>query len=192
MKKTTIFIAILSTVFILLLIFTYARGVQSDLARQVLRLHVVANSDTNYDQALKYAVRDRIAIETRELFENSQSLDETKEIAFDNIGFLKSIAQAEVFEQGFNYSITVLIGEHPFPATVYGDILFPAGRYDALKIVIEDGGGENWWCVIFPKICLVDISIYSDICHTEWDDDIIVRPRFMSVDIWNRVRVRFS
>jgi len=156
MKKTTIFIAILSTFFVVLLIFTYASGIQNDISRQVLRLHIVANSNTDYDQQLKYAVRNRIANETRELFANSQSIEETKQIASDNIDLLQAIAQSEIMEHGFNYNVIVTITSHVFPATVYGDILFPAGRYDALKIVIENGDGNNWWCVLFPPLCFID------------------------------------
>jgi len=155
-KKSSIFAAILSVVFLLSLMVTYARGVQSDIARQVLRLHVVANSDEIYCQQLKYAVRDRIVAETASLFENSQSPDETKQIAADNIELFQSIAQSEVDLQGFDYEVDVSIGLHTFPATVYGDILLPAGRYDALKITIGNGGGENWWCVLFPPLCFVD------------------------------------
>ncbi|MCL2838719.1 MAG: stage II sporulation protein R [Oscillospiraceae bacterium] len=156
MKKNTVFIAILGVVFLLSLLVTYARGVQSDIARQVLRLHVVANSNSDYDQQLKYAVRDRIVAETASLFENSQSPDETKQIAADNIEWFQSIAQSEVALQGFSYEVAVSVGIYAFPATVYGDILLPAGRYDALKIAIGNGGGENWWCVLFPPLCFID------------------------------------
>ena len=156
MKKNTVFIVILGVFFLLSLLVTYARGVQSDIARQVLRLHIVANSDTDYDQQLKYAVRDRIVAETTALFENSQSLDETKQIAADNIELFRSIAQSEVAMLGFNYEVTVSMGLYFFPSTVYGDILLPVGRYNALKITIGNGGGENWWCVLFPPLCFID------------------------------------
>jgi len=156
MKKNTVFIITLGAFFLLSLLITYARNVQSDIARQVLRLHVIANSDSDYDQELKYAVRDRIAEETKILFENSQSPDETREIAERNIRLFQSIAEDEVQARGFDYDVTVSVGFHSFPATVYGDILFPAGRYEALKVTIESGGGENWWCVIFPPLCFID------------------------------------
>lgn len=178
MKKTTVFIAILSTFFVGLLIFTYASEIQNDLARQVLRLHIVANSDTDYDQQLKYAVRDRIITETHKLFKDSQSIEETQQIALANIDFLQSIAQSEIEQQGFNYIVTVSLGNHPFPATVYGNILFPAGRYDALKIVIEEGSGENWWCVLFPPLCFIDGI------NMEFADADAIQVRFRIADLF--------
>jgi len=156
MKKNIVFIAILGTFFLFSLLVTYARNVQSDIARQVLRLHIVANSDSDSDQALKYAIRDRIVAETGELFENTQSPAETREIAAANLELFRAIAESEIAARGYDYSVGVSIGTHAFPSTVYGDILLPSGRYDAVKITVGEGSGENWWCVLFPTLCFID------------------------------------
>jgi len=156
MKKTTVFIAILSTVLLVTLILTYAVERDGNPARRVLRLHVVANSNSDYDQALKYAIRDRIVEETRGMFADSNSLAYTKQLASDNLELLRIIAQDEVERNGFDYDIAVSLGTQAFPATVYGDIMFPAGIYDALIITIGESSGENWWCVIFPPLCFID------------------------------------
>jgi len=159
MKKNTIFITILTVFFLFTLLLTYARNVQSDIARQVLRLHVIANSDSQTDQDLKYAVRDRIVDETAELFKDSQSPQQTREIAKENLELIQQIASSEVIERGYSNDVTVEIGTHSFPSTVYGEVLFPAGRYDALKITIGDGAGENWWCVLFPPLCVINGTV---------------------------------
>jgi len=156
MKKNTVFITILGAFFLFSLLVTYARGVQSDIARQVLRLHIVANSNSDSDQELKYAIRDRIVAETQELFATTQSPTETREIAEANLQIFREIAESEIVERGYDYNVTVELRTHAFPSTVYGEILLPAGRYDALKITIGAGAGENWWCVLFPTLCFID------------------------------------
>ena len=176
MKKITIFIAILSAVFAITLIFTYASESEINPSRKVLRLHIIANSDTDYDQQLKYAIRDRIVSETRELFADSNSLSETKQIANDNIEMFCSIVQLEIKQHGFDYNVSVSIGTQAFPATIYGNIMFPAGIYDSLIITIENGNGENWWCVIFPPLCFIDGI------NMEFADNDTIQVRFRLAD----------
>ena len=156
MKKNTIFTAILSVFLLFSMMVTYARNVQTDIAQSILRLHVIANSDDDYDQDLKLAVRDRIVKETKHLFENSTSPEETKQIASENFELFQSAAKSEILAQGYDYDVNVSIGSFMFPSKVYGDVCLPAGYYDALKIVIGSGNGENWWCVLFPPLCFVD------------------------------------
>ena len=156
MKKTTLFTIVLAISLFATLIITYAVERESDIARQVLRLHVVANSNNDYDQALKYAIRDRIVEETRELFADSNCVEVSKQLATENLDLLLSIAQEEIKNHGFNYNVSISLGTQAFPATVYGNIMFPVGVYDALIITIGNAVGENWWCVIFPPLCFID------------------------------------
>lgn len=125
---------------------------QEELANSVLRLHVIANSNSQFDQLVKLKVRDRI-LEESEKLSQAKNVDELKEIMRENTDEITALAQDELLRYGCEEPVTVLLGESYFPTKEYGDISFPAGRYQALKVVIGEGKGENWWCVCFPPIC---------------------------------------
>lgn len=129
-----------------------------DISDKLLRFHVIANSDSPEDQSLKLKVRDKVLNEIGPKIENSKSKQETVSIIRDNIDTIKRIAADEIKKNGKNYSVSVLLGKSSFPAKSYSDITLPAGVYDALKITIGQGEGKNWWCVMFPPLCFVDIS----------------------------------
>ena len=122
------------------------------ISEKVFRLHVIANSDSFEDQELKLKVRDCILKKFNE--ENLHNLEETKKFAITNSYLLRTVAQNEVIRNGFNYDVNILICNSEFNTRKYSNIILPAGSYDSLKIVIGDGKGKNWWCVLFPPICL--------------------------------------
>ena len=128
------------------------------LKRNIIRFHVIANSDSEDDQALKLKIRDRILNEMGEQFENSSSIDESRRMIESNMDTLKYIAEDEIKKDGKDYMAQVYLGEDDFPTKSYGGITFPAGEYEALKVVIGEGKGKNWWCVMFPPLCFVDIT----------------------------------
>ncbi len=162
MKKKLLpifFIIFLLIIYILLCINSYVNAVSNNISSSVFRLHVIANSDSVEDQSLKYKVRDKILEYTNTLIDvNSNSKEDIINIANQNIDILKSIAQNTVYENGFNYNVNISIGNFYFPTKYYGDISLPAGYYDALRVEIGNAKGQNWWCVMFPPLCFVDVT----------------------------------
>ena len=137
---------------------SYTQAVCTDISNSVFRLHVIANSDSDEDQNLKYIVRDSVINYIHEISQNASSKSEVIEIAKNHIEEIKSIAEKTVKDNGYNYNINVSVGNFAFPIKQYGDITLPPGYYDALKIEIGEAKGKNWWCVMFPPLCFVDIS----------------------------------
>lgn len=137
---------------------SYVNAVSSNIESSVFRLHVIANSDSKEDQDLKYIVRDNILTYINEISKNASTKEEVIEIAQNNIDTIKQIAQETVYENGYNYSVNIKIGNFAFPTKQYGDISLPAGFYDALRVEIGSASGQNWWCVMFPPLCFVDVS----------------------------------
>ena len=159
MKKKLNFIFILTIlvfIYIALLSFNYSKAISSNLSDSVFRLHIIANSDSSADQELKLKVRDKII----EYMNTSNSSDKKDVISIVNnhLDSFKEIALNTIKENGYNYDVNIEIGNFHFPTKSYGDISFPAGNYDALKIEIGDAIGQNWWCVLFPPLCFVNSS----------------------------------
>lgn len=124
----------------------------------LIRLHVIANSDTVEDQALKYLVRDGIVADISPALQNSQSLDESRQIVQSNLHRLEAVSRQIVAEKGYPYAVQAELGFYDFPARSYGELILPAGRYEAVRIVIGNGEGANWWCVLFPPLCFINVT----------------------------------
>ncbi len=147
MKK---FIAIIiSATLILLLLLGYSTNVNSELSQKIVRLHVIANSDSDTDQELKLKVRDAI-------LRKAESECTAKEDVPRYLEEYRKIAQETVYENGFSYDVDVEYGNFHFPTKYYDNISLPAGLYDAVRIKIGEAKGRNWWCVMFPPLCFVD------------------------------------
>lgn len=161
MKKNLKMVIILS---FLLFLYTsvcaisYAQNVSTDIANSVFRLHVLANSDSKEDQNLKYKVRDNLLSYMNSICSNCKSKQEAIRLVEENKDSFKEIALHTIQEQGYSYSVNINIGNFEFPTKNYGDISLPAGYYDALRVEIGEAKGQNWWCVMFPPLCFVDIS----------------------------------
>ncbi len=162
MKKnifTAFVILFLLFIYITICANSYVSAVSSNISSSVFRLHVIANSDSREDQNLKYIVRDKVLEYMNTLVDtNISSKEETMRIVSENLDNFKSVAQNTVYENGYNYIVNVEIGNFTFPTKNYGDISLPAGYYDALRVSIGDAKGKNWWCVMFPPLCFVDVS----------------------------------
>jgi stage II sporulation protein R len=159
MKKNLKIILILSILFFLYIFicaYSYVSAVSSNLSNSVFRLHVIANSDSEEDQNLKYIVRDSLIEYMNNLCENCTSKEEVIAISQEHISDFKNIAENTILENGFSYTVNVEIGNFEFPTKTYGDISFPAGYYDALKVEIGESKGQNWWCVMFPPLCFIN------------------------------------
>ena len=136
----------------------YSEMIQNGIAAKVVRFHVLANSDSEADQNLKLAVRDRVLQEYGDLLETCENKEETLaalELAKQEIC---ETAAKEVVAQGYEYPVRVSIVREEFPFKKYDDLIFPAGVYDALRIEIGEAEGQNWWCVLYPQMCFVDAA----------------------------------
>ena len=137
---------------------SYAENISTDLSNNLFRLHVIANSDTDEDQNLKYIVRDNLLNYMNNICKDCKTKQEAIIIVEKNIKEFEKIALNSIKESGYNYTVTIKIGNFEFPTKTYGDISLPAGFYDALRVEIGEAHGQNWWCVMFPPLCFVDIS----------------------------------
>lgn len=125
-----------------------------NISEKVLRLHILANSDSECDQDLKINVRDKIIEKSGNFLNGVTDKISAQDLTFDNLENIKKVAQEEIKNEGFNYPVSAEIVNMYFPTRNYGNITLPAGYYDALRILIGKGEGKNWWCVIFPQMCL--------------------------------------
>ena len=126
---------------------------QDDLADKVVRLHVLANSDSEEDQALKLRVRDVVLERATELLEQSADRGEAEGLLRGQLLELERIAAEEIRACGYDYPVTAQLTNTEFPTKEYDGFTLPAGEYLALRIIIGEGGGQNWWCVVFPPLC---------------------------------------
>mgnify|MGYP005975304115 CR=1 FL=1 len=131
---------------------------QSELADKVIRLHVLANSDSEADQALKLRVRDTVLKRATELLAGAESRSDAKKRLNAALSELKSAAERTVAETGYAYGMRVELAETAFPTREYDGFSLPAGEYLALRVLIGDAAGKNWWCVVFPPLCLGSVS----------------------------------
>jgi stage II sporulation protein R len=204
--------AILSVVVaFIILMGSYTEDINRGLSDNLIRLHVVASSDSPEDQSLKKNVRDAVLAYMEQELDGSKDVEESKAIISNRIDDIKAVAQKEIASQGRDEEVQVMLGKYPFPTKAYGDIMLPAGNYQALRVVIGNGTGENWWCVLFPPLCFVDVthgvvpdSVKEDLkqvlSEEEYDivtsaseeSDIPVKIKFKIVELLQDSRVRFA
>ena len=127
-----------------------------EIKDKLIRFHVIANSDSDEDQAVKLLVRDKVIDYINIQLKDATEVDEARNILMDNIEEVNNIAINVLWEHGFDYEAKTMISRENFPDKVYGDYLFPQGNYEAFRIIIGNGEGHNWWCVMFPPLCFVD------------------------------------
>lgn len=126
---------------------------QPSIASKILRFHVLANSDSVEDQAVKEEVRDAVGAYLQPLLEEAENLEETKQIIGNNIRAIEEVSKETLKANGYDYEVTARITRTDFPEKSYGSYTFPKGEYEALQIVIGEGEGQNWWCVLYPNMC---------------------------------------
>ena len=164
-------------------------------------MHVIANSDSDEDQALKLKVRDAVLERGSELFDGTMTADEARERLEPKKDELVEAAREVIVSEGFDYPVTVEVVDEYFATRCYGALTMPAGKYTAIKVVIGEGEGKNWWCVMFPPLCLpaaegensTDIDAFLD------DGEVkVVRssekyePRFKIVELIEKFRSNFE
>ncbi len=156
--KQIFILLLLFSVYIFVSAYSYVSSVSTDISSSVFRLHVIANSDSKEDQDLKYLVRDNLITYMNSICKDTTSKDEAISIANNHKEEFYTIAKNVLVENGANYDVKISIGNFSFPTKNYGDIFLPSGYYDALRVELGNAKGKNWWCVMFPPLCFVDVS----------------------------------
>ena len=131
---------------------------KDSLNKKVIRFHVLANSDSNLDQGVKLKVKDNVIKYIHPLLKESSSLDESRKILNENKDEIINIANKTLRENGQDYVATAEMTKQQFPVKSYGNIVFPSGEYEAFRILLGKAEGKNWWCVMFPPLCFVDVK----------------------------------
>lgn len=130
----------------------------SEISEDVFRLHILANSDSDEDQSLKLKVRDEVLEYTEDLFNSASSKEEAEKIISDNLQSISNVAYRTLLENGYDYTVTAEITNMYFTTRYYESYTLPSGMYDALRITIGEGEGHNWWCVMYPSICISSVE----------------------------------
>lgn len=149
--ELSIFLGLIFTISFTLMGFNYEC---EKISNSVLRLHILANSDSKEDQDLKLAVRDRIINKSADIFNSTDNLNCAENIISEKFMDIESIAKEVITENGYNYDVKVQLVNMYFNNRQYEKVTLPAGNYDAVRIIIGEGKGKNWWCVMFPPMCL--------------------------------------
>ena len=159
----------------------------------VIRFHVRANSDSEEDQALKLLIRDAVLDFLQPKLSDADSKQEARDIMEENLKEIEQISKELIQEAGYDYGVEAYLTVEEFPMKAYGDILFPAGEYEALRIDIGDKDGQNWWCVMYPGLCFADAvgGVVSDdgkealqevLTPEEYENLLIAPPEDMQVE----------
>lgn len=209
-SKISIFIILTLFLFgIITNIYISTDKVLADVPDKIIRLHVVANSDSPKDQQLKRDVRDAVIKKVAYEFENLDNIEMVRNTIEQNIWKIESIAKEVIRDNNKNYSVKAELGEFDFPTKQYGDLTLPAGKYQALNIKIGEAKGQNWWCVMFPPLCFIDIAhgvvpektmdkLKSSLTEEEYDiltasateEDIPIRLKFKILDVAKNLNLK--
>ena len=153
-----------------------------EIRQDVLRIHVIANSDSAEDQAVKLKVRDAVLEAGEDLFDGTLTAEGAEQVLDSDIERLQNAAQNVLTENGFDYGVRVEIGKDYFNTRTYdGEVTLPAGEYEAVRVILGEGQGQNWWCVMFPPMCLpaaeADTEI-SDVLTQNEEDVVKSNPKY--------------
>lgn len=188
LKRRKLEISILCGLVIAVLLSITSFGASCGKIRQnVLRMHVIANSDSEADQALKLKVRDAVLEEGGALFNGTMTAADAESVLESDKARLCAAAQRVISENGFDYGVTVEIGKDFFPTRTYdGTVTLPAGEYEAVRVILGEGKGQNWWCVMFPPLCLPAAEADTDI------DDVLAEREQKLVESSPKYEARFK
>lgn len=188
-------LALLIALCITFLTGLYAKREQEALSEKIIRLHVIAESDEAEDQQLKLAVRDSVLTAAQPLLEQAGDCRSAESILRENLPALEAAAAAAVQENGGQCQVAAMLGPESYPTREYEGFALPAGRYMSLRVVLGEGEGQNWWCVVYPALCLsaateeitnVDGLTKSDVALiTEADEGYILK--FKALELWGRL-----
>ena len=170
-----------------------------ELRGNVVRLHILANSDSNEDQTLKLKVRDTILAETKDLYQENMSFYETEKMMYSNLDRFKAIAERVIAENGYDYSVKCELVNMKFDDRVYENFTMPGGYYDALRITIGEAKGHNWWCVMYPQLCVPAATKVEDCdkAFTNQQQKMLKNPqkykiKFKCVEVYNDLKKKLK
>ena len=192
MKLFIKFVAVVTVVAAVFSVVSFASGC-AEVRHDVLRLHVVGASDSEFDQSLKLKVRDAVLEKGGELFDGTVTADEAEKIITPRIDELKAVAEEVLKENGCDYKVDITVGEEYFTTRCYENFTMPAGVYTAVRVNIGSAEGQNWWCVMFPPLCLPAASADADTFFTDEEMKIVssspkYEPRFKIVEIYESIK----
>ncbi|GAA0728311.1 stage II sporulation protein R [Clostridium malenominatum] len=166
-------------------LWTSAKG---DIYSKVIRFHVIANSDFSEDQNLKLKVRDEVLEYIYPKLKLSKNIYESRNILRENSENIKRLSQEVITKNGYNYNVEVKLVQDNFPIKTYGSVTLPQGKYEAYKIIIGEGKGQNWWCVMFPPLCFIDIT--KGEVDIEKTNDVM--NQFLNDEENNEIEIKFK
>ena len=195
-KKLFVFLPLLLIFTLLFGSLSYTNDASNDISTKVLRMHVLANSNSINDQRLKIAVKNNILKSTQELFTDCDNLEESIEIAQSNTELIKASAQVVIKKYNKNYDVKVYVDNEFFDVRQYKDFTLPSGNYNTVKIVIGEGKGKNWWCVMYPAVCISACSDDFDKALTKEEKKLITSkkyiPKFKILEIINKIKNKIN
>lgn len=194
MKKGKCFIVFLMIIIVFAIgIFFFAEYYSNKYSESVFRLHILANSNTAEDQALKLKVRDCIGETVDSLSKEAKNICDMEKLIEENAEKIKDEAQKCIEREGFDYDVKIEIGNFYFPTKSCGSEALPAGEYNAVRVIIGEGKGDNWWCIMFPPLCFSNGNINSTSSkHQEEDVTEKITCKFKFVEIFQEVKNRFK
>lgn len=137
-----------------LMLAAFPTDAEADIYEDTIRLHILAESDSTEDQELKIAVRDRLLVKYGELLRAGGSFEEAKRVASELLPEIEKSAEEWIRELGFDYGVTATLTEEWYETREYESFSLPAGYYTSLRVIIGEGAGKNWWCVMYPPLCM--------------------------------------
>ncbi len=179
-RRKAMIVLVLLALFIFVSNMEFATQIDSD---SLIRIHVLANSDSQADQALKLQVKDAVVTYLKPQLEQSCSIAESRQIIQRSLPQIEQIAQQTLQQQHSGYQVTLQYGRFDFPIKYYGSFSLPAGNYEALRILIGEGQGHNWWCVLFPPMCFTDNDASSSGKYTDQTPEKKVVIKFKSAEL---------
>ncbi|WP_313755643.1 stage II sporulation protein R [Tissierella sp.] len=157
-KKLVLILSIFIFSFVYIICPSIERKVKNSFEDEIIRFHIRANSDKEEDQALKLKIRDEILKEMKEKFKYTRTLEESREVIRANMKEMKDITERVIQKEGKDYNVAITLDQDNFPTRKYGNLVLPSGEYETLLITLGEGKGQNWWCIMFPPLCFVDIT----------------------------------
>ncbi|MBO4853543.1 MAG: stage II sporulation protein R [Oscillospiraceae bacterium] len=197
-KFATVEVAVLLALAAAMLWGAWSLQRQDTLERKLIRLHVIANSDSQEDQELKLQVRDRVLVSAESILRSCEGMEQARLRLQHALPRLQAEAEAAVSEAGYSYPVTAHLERTEFPYKAYEGFALPSGEYLALRITLGEGQGKNWWCVVFPPLCTAAATDWSDEAVSAGlaEDDVSLITcentryvlKFRSLELWETIR----
>lgn len=171
---------------------TYADNIQSGIAEKIVRLHIVANSNSDFDQDLKLKVRDGVLDFMRDKMKECKNREESIKVLEESKDEIKAKAESIIFENNCYYSVNVRFEKTLFPVKSYDGITLPSGMYDAVRIDIGEAKGQNWWCVMYPSLCIYGSENETDSTAQEELKNILSNEEYSVIADRDGINFKFA